>query len=153
MTRVRQQGVEGAGVRGPSMAMSTFNRSDWLPACVSAFGNRCDVFKQVGITGMSSILPLYPTLNVLSPAGKLSPGHMLHSHITLTSWLPAPHQHPMQPLPNPLPDHQLSCPHMGVTFTTSPRSPLPAMPRCCSSQNGSESLVHSVAVGGGNLCK
>lgn len=86
------------------------NGSDWLLGCVSVFGNRCDVFKQVGITGMSGIPPLYRTLNVLSPAGKLSLGHMLQSHITLTPWLPAPHQHPAQPLPNPLPDHQLSCP-------------------------------------------
>lgn len=70
-------------------------RSDWLLGCVSAFGNRCDVLKQVGITGMSGIVPLYRTLNVLSPAGKLSLGHMLQSHITLMPWLPAIHQHPM----------------------------------------------------------
>lgn len=92
--------------------------SDWLLAYVSALGNRCDVFKQVGITGMSGKMPLHP--HVLSPARKLSLGHMLHSHITLTPWLPAPHQHPTQPSPNPLSDHQLSCPHTGVTFTAAP---------------------------------
>lgn len=86
------------------------NRSDWLLGCVSAFGNRCDSFKQVVITGMSGIAPLYRTLNVLSLGGKLSLDHMLPSHITLKLWHPASHQRPMQPLPNPLSDHQLSCP-------------------------------------------
>lgn len=71
------------------------SRSDWSLGCVSAFGNRCDVSKQVGIAGMSSIVLLYRTLNVLSPAGKLSLGHMLQSHITPMPWLPATHQHPM----------------------------------------------------------
>lgn len=84
--------------------------SDWVLGCVSAFGNRCDVFKQVGITGMSGIASLYRTLDVLSPVGKLSLDHMLQSHITPTPWLLATHQHPTQPLPNPLPDHQLCYP-------------------------------------------
>lgn len=45
-----------------------FGGSDWWSGRVSAFGNRCDGFKQVGMTGMSSMPSLYRTLNVLSPA-------------------------------------------------------------------------------------
>lgn len=41
--------------------------SYWLLGHVSALGNRCEDLKQVDITGMSGIVPLYRTLNVLSP--------------------------------------------------------------------------------------
>lgn len=116
---------------------------DWLLGCVSGFGNRCDVFKQVGITWMSGIPSLYRTLNVLSPGGKLSLDHMLQSHITLT----APNQHPTQLLPNPLQDHQLSCPiWVSPLPQPSPRSPPPSnapLPRM------EVNLSHALCAGGG----
>lgn len=120
MTRVRRRGGEVASAREREREALLWlyersGESDWLSGCVSAVGNRCDVFKQVGITGMSGIPPLYRTLDVLSPAGKLSLGHMLQSHITLALWLPASPSTP--DATPPFPDHQLSCPHMGVTFT------------------------------------
>ncbi len=51
---------------------------------------------------------------------------MLQSHITLTPWLPAPHQHPMQPRPNPRKTTSSVAPY-GCHLYPSRRSPLPAM--------------------------
>lgn len=93
--------------------------SYWLLGCLSVFGNRCDVTEQVGITGIGDIASLIPTLNMSSPAGELSLGHMLRSHVTLLSWPPALHRHPVQPLPNPLQDSQLSYP-IWVTLLAQP---------------------------------
>lgn len=41
-----------------------FAASDWSAVAASGLGNRCDVFKQVGIAGMSGITLLDRTLHV-----------------------------------------------------------------------------------------
>lgn len=118
---------------------------------MSAFGNRCDVFKQVGITGTSGIPSLCRSFNVLSPDGKLSLGHMLQSHITPVACSQSTAKATTsQPYIRPL----VLLPHMGVTFTPalvllSQQCPPAILPR----MEMNLSCIQLAAVGGRNLCK